>query len=377
VEPGDDAEAPYKRAAKFLQDWLEAGVLVEDTESSLYVYRQEFTNPADGNRYSRTGLVCALKLEPYSAGVVLPHEETRTKAKEDRLRLMRATQTNPEPIFGLYEDPESFLLKALLEATTTAAPDLQARANGDEHVVWRLSDPEAISSVQRFLAPRKVWIADGHHRYETALAYRDERRAADGDPASPQPYDYLLVVLSAFNDPGIVVLPTHRLVKNTSAGLLEQLPLQLDRYFTVEPVGLQELPERMAGDPRHVHRFGMVSPEGAWVLTLKDPAVMDAAVEDHSTHWKQLDVSILHTLVLDRSLGIPTAALATTPDVGYTRDRNEALEKVRNGEYQLAFLLNLPTADEVRLVASAGDKMPPKSTFFYPKLWSGLFLRRL
>jgi uncharacterized protein (DUF1015 family) len=377
AEPGDDVDAPYRRAATTLQDWLEAGVLVEDQEPALYVYRQEFTNPADGRRYSRTGLVCALKLEPYSAGVVLPHEETRTKAKEDRLRLMRATRSNPEPIFALYEDAEGLLHKALQEATAKATPDLHAEVNGDNHTVWRLSDASAVSSVQRFLAPKKVWIADGHHRYETSLAYRDERRAAEGNPEDRQPYDYILIVLTAFNDPGIVVLPTHRLVKNVSQSRMEQLHLQLDRYFVVEAVSLDALPERMAGDPREVHRFGMVTAEGAWVLTLKDPSVMDAAVEGYSRHWKQLDVSILHTLVLDRSLGIPTAALATTPDVGYTRDREEALTKVRSEEYQLAFLLNLPSADEVRLVASAGDKMPPKSTFFYPKLWSGLILRRV
>ncbi len=397
-EPGDDVEAPYGRAAEYLRQSLETGVLVEDPSPCLYEYQQEFTNPADGQRYRRTGLFCALKLEPYSAGVVLPHEETRTKAKEDRLRLMRATRCNPEPIFGLYEDPQGLVGRLLAASVGEAAPDLQVTLGDDTHEVRRVTDPEAILAIRRFLAPGKVWIADGHHRYETALAYRDEvrvdaasRREGEGatpgsgvesresrveSPDSPGA-DYILIVLTAFTDPGLVVLPTHRLVRNVTPGKLEQLPLQLERYFNVEPVPLDTLSQAMAKPADGDHHFGMVDGTSAYLLTLRDPQVMDAAVTDHSAAWKRLDVSILQTLVLDRSLGIPAASLATTPDIGYTRDVKEAIEAVRGGEYQLAFLLGQPQADEVRQVAAAGDKMPPKSTFFYPKLWSGLLLRLL
>lgn len=380
-EAGDDAESnPYSRAGGFLNDWLASGALVEDEVPALYIYRQEFTNPADGARYTRTGLFCALKLEPYSAGVVLPHEETRTKAKQDRLNLMRATQSNPEPIFGLYEDADNVLPALLTEALEASSPFLEATTEGDTHRVWRIDDAGLIEQIQAFLADRRVWIADGHHRYETGLTYRDERRAEGENAQRPTPnaYDYLLIVLTAFNDPGIVVLPTHRLVKNIPDSRLQDLYLQLERYFIVEPVHPEELAERMKADvTQGVHRFGLFMPDKAWVLTLRDVGVMETAVEGHVDCWKQLDVSILQALVLDRSLGIPTASLATTPDIGYTRDWDDAITRVKSGEYQLAFLLNLPTADEVRQVASAGDKMPPKSTFFYPKLWSGLLMRKV
>ncbi len=380
AEPGDDStNNPYSRAAGFLNEWLASGVLEEDAEPALYLYRQEFTNPADGLRYTRNGLFCGIKLEPYSAGIVLPHEETRTKAKVDRLNLMRSTDTNPEPIFALYEDEEGELTATYADIANGAEPFLEATTDGDVHRVWRVSDPSVIANVQKFLAPRRIWIADGHHRYETGLTYRDERRAADGaDSESPAGCDYLLIVLTSFTDPGIVVLPTHRLVKNVPQNLIDDLYLQLERYFTVEPTHPEKLATAMQANPAEgVHRFGLYMKGKCWVITLRDIGVMDAAVEGHADCWKKLDVSILQSLVLERSLNIPAASLATTPDIGYTRDWDDAIERVDSGEYQIALLLNLPSSDEVRQVAAAGDKMPPKSTFFYPKLWSGLLLRRL
>lgn len=366
---------PYTRAAEFLRKWLAEGVLTEDDQTALYLYEQKFTSPLDGSRLTRTALFCALRLEPYAAGIVLPHEETRTKAKEDRLNLLRATHANTEPIFGLYEDPEEFVRRTL---GGTGTADFSVRVNGDSHRVRRVTDADSLNAVQTFLRDRRVWIADGHHRYETSLAYRDERRQAANDPSTPQPCDYILIALVPFTDPGIVVLPTHRLVRGIAPGRLEQLTEQLERFFTLESVSLEELPARMLADVRQgVHRFGMVTAAGAMVLTLRDETPMAQAGEGHCDAWKRLDVSVLQTLVLERSLGIPAASLATTPDVAYTRETAEALMRVRSGEFQIAFLLNLPTADEVRLVAAAGDKMPAKSTFFYPKLWSGLVLRSL
>lgn len=385
-EDGEGTKNAYARAAGFLHDWLASGILREDDSPALYLYRQEFTHPADGTRRARTGLFCALKLEPYAAGVVLPHEETRTRAKEDRLRLMRATRANPEPIFGLYADPEGALARTLNSGSETSAPELRAMVDGDLHHVRRIGDPATIAFAQAFLRDRRIWIADGHHRYETALAYRDEQRKEDREAQTPErlnartpkPHDYILIVLTAFEDPGLVVLPTHRLVRNIPSDRLGSLWHRLERHFTVEAVAWEDLPTRMAAEPAQgAHRFGMVLREGAWVLTLRDEAAIEAEGKGHSAAWKRLDVSILQTLVLDRSLGIPAESLATTSNVGYTRDREEAVAAVRSGDWQAAFLLNLPTADEVRRVAAAGDRMPPKSTFFYPKLWSGLLMRRL
>ncbi len=180
AEPNDNEENnAYTRAASALQTWLADGILREDEAPALYIYQQAFDDPLGGKRLTRTGLLCALKLEPYSAGVVLPHEETRKHAKEDRLRLMRATQANPEPIFGLYEDPQGVAARTLNAQTTERPPDLSAMVDGEDHLLWRIEDPEAISALQQFMQERRIWIADGHHRYETALTYRDERRSAD------------------------------------------------------------------------------------------------------------------------------------------------------------------------------------------------------
>ncbi len=383
IEDSDsDEDNRYTRSAATLKEWLASGLLVQDSEPALYEYAQSFEHPLhDGEIVWRTTLFVALKLEPYENGVVLPHEETHPKAKADRLLLMRATEANPEPIYGLYEDPTQAVARTLQAARANTEPLLSASFAGrtlpdsEQHVIYRHSDPRVIENVQQFLDPRRVWIADGHHRYETALNYQRERAAEDHSTA-PHAYDYLLIGLSAFEDPGLIVLPTHRLVKNVSQARLDEIVPQLDRYFEVEcstvDAARSWIKEEIAG----IKRFAILHSGGSYLLTLRDLAVADAALDQtHCPAWRTLDVTILQALVLDRTLGISWQDLAHTPDVAYTRDEEEAVHKVASGEFQLACLLQNPTVTEVRDVASAGDKMPQKSTFFYPKLWSGLVLR--
>ncbi|MEP6756048.1 MAG: DUF1015 domain-containing protein [Chthonomonadales bacterium] len=378
AEPGDnEANSTYTRAAQTMNMWLGDGTLVEDIDASYYIYEQEFNNPNTGDRLKRLGIFCGLKLEPYSEKVVLPHEQTRSKAKEDRLLLMRATSSNPEPIYCLFEDEQQTLTAKLQAIAVSTEPFLSATVNGEDHRVYRIHDAATVSEIRVFFESRQIWIADGHHRYETGLSYADERRSTGlYGPTELQPFDYLLVVLTAFNDPGIVVLPTHRLVKNISADRMSSFLDDLERYFAVELTPLGELPKSMFADvTTGVHQFGLVTADGAYTLKLKDTSAMDS--EDHCDAWKALDVSILQTLILDRILGIPATDLATTPDIGYSRNYQEALDRVSSGEYQIGLILNDPSANEVRDVAAANDKMPPKSTFFYPKLWSGLILRKV
>lgn len=380
-EPGDDeAINRYTRAAGFLQHWLAEGSMVQDETPALYEYIQRFEHPLMPEKIvERRTLFVALKLEPYENGVVLPHEETHPKAKADRLNLMRATHANPEPIYGLYEDPTLTIAKSLDAARAHTEPFLKATFAGktapdaEQHLVYRHTDPCLLSDIEEFFGSRRVWIADGHHRYETGLNYKKEQPVSE----TPQPSDYLLIGLSAFEDPGLVVLPTHRLIKNLSDTRLEDLPLQLERYFTLEVATIEAartwIKEKIAAETR----FALLLKDKAYKLTLRDIALMDTVSEGHCEAWKRLDVSILQMLVLDRSLGISWTDLAHTPDVAYTRDENEAVQKVQSGEYQIACLLQNPAVNEVRDVASAGDKMPQKSTFFFPKLWSGLILRSL
>ena len=384
AEAGDDAaHNRYTRAAAFLHACLADGTLVQDPEPALYEYIQIFEHPLQPERkVERTTLFVALKLEPYENGVVLPHEETHPKAKADRLNLMRATHSNPEPIYGLYEDPTRTVAQSLA-ATRPTEPLLRAVVPGktgpeaEQHLVYRHTDACLLSDLEEFFGSRRVWIADGHHRYETGLNYRTEMRAGN-EEGPAQPADFLLIGLSAFEDPGLVVLPTHRLVKGISQERLEQLALHLDRYFHVRTLPLaaarEWIKEEIAGEKRYV----VLTQGSHYALTLRDLAQAEAAMQEgHCAAWRHLDVTILQALVLDRTLGISWQELAHTPDVAYTRDEEEAVQKVLGGEFQLACLLQNPTVTEVRDVAAAGDKMPQKSTFFYPKLWSGLVLRSL
>ena len=397
-QAGDnETENRYTRAAAFLRDSLQSGVFVQDKMPALYEYVQRFEHPLNPEQIvSRRTLLVTLKLEPYANGVVLPHEETHPKAKTDRLNLMRATQANPEPIYGLYEDPTQSVAKSLDEMRDSAELLLRAAFPGqtgpdaEQHLLYRHTDDCLLSDLEDFFYSRRVWIADGHHRYETALNYEEGMRAEGRGmrekdesvdaprPSALSPHNFILIGLSAFEDPGLVVLPTHRLIKNVSASRLEELPLLLERYFHISILPTDAARDWIKTEVAGEKRFVILLPDKAYALTLRDPKVMETAVtEPHCAAWKRLDVSILQTLVLDRCLGISWQDLAHTPDVAYTRDEAEAVSKVQNGEYQLACLLQNPQVTEVRDVAAAGDKMPQKSTFFYPKLWSGLILRSL
>ncbi|HZT41110.1 MAG TPA: DUF1015 domain-containing protein [Chthonomonadaceae bacterium] len=404
VEPGDDStHNRYTRAAAFLQDALARGVLVRDETPGFYEYLQRFAHPLDpGLRLERRALFVALKLVPYAEGVVLPHEETHPKAKADRLELMRATQANPEPIYGLYEDHDQSVAASLQSSRAQADPLLQAEVHGphaphgEEHIVYRHTDPGLLADLQAFFQPRRIWIADGHHRYETALNYQQEMRekgkgkrekeeasTPDAQRLTPsahdlQPYDRLLIGLSAFEDPGLVVLPTHRLVRNVARERLESFSLQLERYFYVQKMQTPSARLWLKQQVPDEKRLVIVARSSAYALTLRDLHLADAALDyRHSPAWRHLDVTILQALVLDRTLGISSSELAQTSDVAYTRDEDDAVQKVEAGEFQLACLLQNPTVAEVHDVAAAGDKMPQKSTYFYPKLWSGLILRTL
>lgn len=379
-----DTDNRYTRSAEFLQKCLTTGIMVQDSSPALYEYVQIFEHPLEPERsVERITLFVALKLEPYENGVVLPHEETHPKAKADRLKLMRATCSNPEPIYGLYEDPTLAVVRTLAENRRDSEPFLLAMYAGktgpdrEQHLLYRHTGPRVIENVIEFFKSRRVWIADGHHRYETALNYQAERNAQRAD-SGKHASDSILIGLSAFEDPGLVVLPTHRLVKNISSERIDQLELLLERYFLIESMPVAEarnwIKEEIAGEKR----FVILHNTGALALILRDMALVDAAADGkHCEAWRHLDVTILQSLVLDRSLGISWTALAHTQDVAYTRDEEEAVQKVAAGEYQLACLLQNPTVMEVRDVASAGDKMPQKSTFFFPKLWSGLIIRSL
>lgn len=377
-QPDDNPQSSrYTRAAEFLNHELAEGALVQDSSPALYVYVQCFHNPLQPSQpLERHALLAVLTLEPYERGVVLPHEETLPKAKTDRLNLMRATCANPEPIYGLYEDPTGEGMELINRCRCGVEPLIRAAYTGpgaadpEEHLLYRVDSPELQAALVAFIAPRRVWIADGHHRYETALNYQSES-SAPGSSA-------ILIGLTAFEDPGLVVLPTHRLVKGIAQARLDELALQLQRYFTIQITEPEDAVRWITTPHAGPARFVALLPHRGYLLTLRDPGLVDAAAGGgHCEAYRRLDVTALQALIMDRCLGIPAAELAATPDVAYTRDAEEALNRVRTGEFQVGLLLRTPSILEVRDVAAAGDKMPQKSTFFYPKLYSGVVVRLL
>jgi uncharacterized protein (DUF1015 family) len=371
----------YAQAARLFREWIASGVLKADDEPALYVYHQTFDDPATGKPApERMGLICLLKLEDYSTGRVLPHEKTLTGPKTDRLELLRATEAQFESIYGLYSDPDqsvqSFLREYDDRETVIERVD---NLIGSSHRIERLTDASAHAVLRDLLADTPVFIADGHHRYETALNYRREvRRAQPGvSEDAPIAADYILITLTAFEDEGLVVLPTHRLVRNVPPEKIAALPDALAAHFTLSNSSPDAVEAEIAAQSEAGKvAFGIVLPPGQVQLAVLNASAVEAA-DPGSPAVKRLPVTLLGSLILDQCLGIDADAVAAGDHVSYTRDFAEALAAVERGEAQAAFLLGRPTVQEIKDVSLAGDVMPQKSTFFYPKLLSGLVLRDL
>lgn len=365
----------YDLAGSLWQKWQEQGALRADPQPAMYLLEQRFPHSLTGETYRRLALVCLMALEEYDAGVVLPHENTQAKAKEDRLHLLRATQANLEPIYALVEGN---LFPLLGDLTHTASIVAEVEYTDGLHRLYRVDNAETLEQLTALVAPARVWIADGHHRYETCLQYRRERRAAEGNPQTSQPYDWLMVALTSFEDPGVVILPTHRVLVSASDDALAQLPDRLARWFDLHPCTPQEVPGLLR---QGVSRrgFAVVRSGGtAFAAWLKPGLAPESFVPgEHSSVYRQLDVTLLQSLVLEPMFGMTQRHLERAEGIRYTRDEHEAIRWVLSGEARVAFLLNPPTVQEVRDVALAGEKMPPKSTYFYPKLLSGLVMRAL
>lgn len=424
----------YTRAADDYKEWLQENVLTRESEPAIYLYEQEFT--AGGENKIRSGIICGVRLEPYDKGIVLPHEETIPKHKADRLELMRACGANFSPVFSLYADQDNGVVAALKESLQGAPPDISFTDDaGESHRMWVVTDPDAIGKAQRIMKDKRIFIADGHHRYETALNYKKERETGGGNredaavgaasscAAAPDgtvysatvlepAYNYVMMTLVNLYDPGLVVLPTHRLIKNIESLDKNCLLGRIKENFTVEEFQLEPdkgnfrhllgvlerrgLGKQSGGDSKalkntgaadqpgyngkvHRHAFGLYAGDNKfYLLTLKDDINLAQMMpEDKSPAWQRLDVSILHTLIIEKHLGICGELRARADHITYTREEEGALDDVDRGEYQLAFFLNPTLVEEVTEVAGQGEKMPQKSTFFYPKLITGLVINQL
>lgn len=366
----------YSRANQYLDKWLEEEILTPEPSPALYLYEQEF--PVKGNRVVRTGLICGLKVEPYETGTVLPHEETLSKPKADRLQLMRSTRSNFSSIFGLYSDSQSQINQLLREETRGEIPDIDITDEaGENHRIWVIRSQPVLQQIISLFKEKQIFIADGHHRYETALEYAKEMHE-QGNTG----HDYVMTTLVNLYDSGLVVLPTHRVVGNIAGLEVAALLHRLEELFEVREWGpvdtLPALMSKLADQVGAEHVFGMAAQDQLYHLTLKDfTQAARLLSEDRSPAWKALDVAILDNLILDRILGIGEAQRRNQDHLAYSRSEEWVVEQVKKNQYQLGFLINPTQVQEIVDVAQARDKMPQKSTYFYPKLITGLIINKL
>jgi uncharacterized protein (DUF1015 family) len=377
--PADtEADNRYTRSAATLRDWLRDDVLLQDTARCLYVYHQDFE--VEGKRYTRKGFLARVRLEPFGAGRIYAHEETLAGPKADRLRLFHATGMNLSPVFGLYPDPGEEVMARLDAAVGRALPLEAADHLGVTSKLWPIHDQRVLSAVTGLLGPRPVFIADGHHRYETGLRYLEERRAAGEVSDEEHPANFILMMLVSMSDPGLVILPTHRLVSGLAGLKADRLASLLAPHFQVEKVGTGEQGARDAWElieadgTQEVLGLGTVA-DGVWqVARFWAPQEMARLAPEHSPAWRGLAVAVLHVLVLEKVLG---PALGARPSCKYVHLLREVTEGVQARECDLAVLVPPATMGHVEQIAGNLEKMPPKSTYFYPKLLSGLVLNSL
>jgi uncharacterized protein (DUF1015 family) len=363
----------YAAAREQFERWQQQGVIVRDEQPAIWAHTQDYTGP-DGQRRTRRGFFCRVRIEGYGPGRVRPHERTHPGPKEDRLRLTRATRANISPIFSLFSDPADAAWTALEPATSQPPWGEVTDAENTVHRIWRVADASAIAAVQGATRDAELLIADGHHRYETMQAYAEEVEAA-GTPPNDE-HRYILMCLVALQDPGLTVFPTHRLVNKLDEPRRQALADVLARDFDMREVSAEEVAPQPGSGPLEL---GYVSSkdERCYRLTLKDQAIADAALSGHSEAYRHLDTGVLETLLLKGSLGLSDDDISHFNGLFYARDTAEALRVVRTGEYEAAFLMRPTPIEQVREVAAEGENMPPKSTYFFPKLLTGLLFNPL
>jgi uncharacterized protein (DUF1015 family) len=355
--PGRD---PYEHAAETLEEWTLQGILAADREPAIWALTQDYMGP-DGNAYTRRGFLARVRVTDYGPGLIRPHERTQPGPKEDRLRLTRATRHNLSPIFALHPGT----VWDQLEPGIAAHPWGEVTdGDGTVHRVWRIADPAVHEAVGAALADAELLIADGHHRYETARIYAGEI-GGDG------PHRYTLICLVSLEDPGLTVFATHRLLRDLDGEAQERLANGIRESFDVEEASEDRLDPAGAEGPGV---FGYIDAHfrRPFRLRLKDAAAIDRALANRSEAYRRLDAAILEELILKRTLGMSDDDIAAKRGLGYATGTAEALRQLDAGNYQVAFLLRPTPVQQVREVAAAGETMPPKSTYFFPKLLTGI-----
>jgi uncharacterized protein (DUF1015 family) len=357
-EPGDcDTENKYVRAKAYLDAWIKSGILRRSDRPSFYAYEMIYT--IHGLRKRLLGFLCLVKLEELGKGTIYPHECTHSNPKQDRLNLLRACEANTSPVFSLYRSSGDGI-SGILSRAAFARPYLQAvDSSGNLHRLWVIDQTEQIEIMKQELADKMIFIADGHHRYETSLEYRREMAAKKASVSDKNPYDYTLMFLANLKDEGLTILPTHRLIKEIPEGIQGLIC----EYFEIETIKNDfDIRKRLSG---RKNAFGFFRRQGqAWhLLTYRGQNLLDIPSD-----LREIDVIILHELILKKIL--PSA------EIGFEMDIPKVLDRVNRGEYAAAFFLNPTRVEDIERLALSSMRMPPKSTYFYPKLLTGLVLNK-
>jgi uncharacterized protein (DUF1015 family) len=365
-----DLPPSYQAAAATMADWQERGVLVTEDEPAVWVLRQDYRAP-DGSDRTRTGVLARVRVEDYGPGRIRPHERTHPGPKEDRLKLTRATQTNLSPIFSLFGDRDAIAARALDRIVASEPFDTAADLDGTQNTLWRSADEDLVAELQMALADAELLIADGHHRYETARVYADEI-GGEGE------HRYVLMLLCSLSDPGLLVFPTHRLLTGLKDDTSKQLAIRevLQRDFEVE-----ELADPSELEPAHGDRvaFGYMDSfhKRPYRVTLADQSIADRALEDMPGPYRRLDTAVLEALVLRGALGMSEDDISHLRGLNYSKDLADAIDAVTTGRADAGFFMRATPVEQVKEVAEAGESMPPKSTYFYPKVPTGLVFNPL
>ncbi|HLW96897.1 MAG TPA: DUF1015 domain-containing protein [Solirubrobacteraceae bacterium] len=361
---GDDD--PYAQAAERFEAWQRSGVVIRDEEPALWLLEQRYRGP-DGAARTRHGFFARVGVEDYGAGRIRPHERTHPGPKEDRLRLTRATRANLSPIFALYSDPTGGAYGSLADSAAGAPWGEAADDDGTINRLWRCANWATIAATQLVLAGSELLIADGHHRYETARAYAEEI-GGEGE------HRYVLMCLVALEDPGLEIFATHRLVSGLDDARRLALAEAIERDFDSEAISADDLAPPPGSGPLEL---GYLDSDGPRRLRLRDQATADSALADMPPPYRELDTGVLEALLLKGALGLSDDDISHLNGLGYARDAHEAIALVESGAYDAAFLMRPTPVEQVREIAATGVNMPPKSTYFFPKVPTGLVFNLL
>ncbi|MBR6523202.1 MAG: DUF1015 domain-containing protein [Clostridia bacterium] len=379
LENDNDTENRYSRSAETLSEWMRSGVLVPDRQPAIYIYGQDFELP-DGRQLSRKGIVCLVRIDDFEEGTVVPHQETVSRAKNDRLNLMTSCGANFNPVCALYEDVENQLASIINSATAQEPETTVKTIDGVVQKLWVITDEEVISQVTTALEEKRLLIADGHHRYETAINYRNLMQDENPDHTGDELYNYTMMFLEDIADPGLVIFPTHRMVKSQVGYNESAVISQLSESFDIVRIDTDDV-EASAGiklsENTDIPCFAMYTGKDYYyLLRLKSFAPADSVNADKSVSFRHLDVTVLHSLVLGKVFGMTEADLKNQEYLSYTRDISEAVNEVKNGVFQCCFMLNPTKIQQIKDVALEGEKLSLKSSYFYPKLISGLLMNK-